>query len=73
MVRKAAEKKQSSKNTQVKASAKKGAGKKRIVRKNVKKTAVQKGTHHRKEDKNITLKAIKALVARGKKTRLFNL
>ncbi len=67
MVRKAAEKKQSSKNTQMKASAKKGAGKKKIVQKNVKKTVAQKGTHHRKEDKNITLKAIKALVARGKK------
>ncbi|MEX1352832.1 MAG: RNA polymerase sigma factor region1.1 domain-containing protein, partial [Desulfobacterales bacterium] len=67
MVRKAAEKKQSSKNTQVKASAKKGAGKKRIVKKNVRKTVAQKGTYHRKEDKNITLKAIKALVAKGKK------
>ena len=67
MVRKAAEKKQSSKNTQVKASVKKGTGKKRTVKKNVNKTVAQKGTTHRKEDRNITLKAIKALVAKGKK------
>jgi len=67
MVRKAAEKKQSSKNTQVKASVKKGTDKKRTVKKNVKKTVAQKGTYHRKEDRNITLKAIKALVAKGKK------
>ena len=51
----------------MKASAKKGAGKKRIVKKNVRKTVAQKDTYHRKEDKNITLKAIKALVAKGKK------
>ncbi len=42
MVRKAAEKKQSSNNTQMKASIKKGTGKKKTVKKNVKKTMAQK-------------------------------
>jgi RNA polymerase primary sigma factor len=67
MVRKAAEKKQSSKNTQVKASVKKSTRKKRTVNKTVKKTVANKGAYHRKKDRNITLKAIKALVSKGKK------
>jgi RNA polymerase primary sigma factor len=57
MARKAAEKKESSKNTQVRAS----------VKKNVKKDISRKGAHNQKDGGKITLKAIKALVTKGKK------
>jgi RNA polymerase primary sigma factor len=67
MARKAAEKKESSKNTQVKASVKNGTGKKRTVKKNVKKDISRKGAHNQKDGGKITPKAIKALVAKGKK------
>jgi len=67
MARKAAEKKESSKNTQVKASVKKGTGKKRTVKKNVKKVISRKGANNQKDGGKITPKAIKALVAKGKK------
>mgnify|MGYP001829129366 CR=1 FL=1 len=67
MARKAAEKKERSKNTQVRASVKKGTGKKRTVKKNVKKDISRKGAHNQKDGGKITLKAIKALVTKGKK------
>jgi RNA polymerase primary sigma factor len=67
MVRKAAEKKQSSKKTQVKASVKKGTGKKRTAKQKVRKDIAKKGAYNQKDDRKITLKAIKALVSKGKK------
>ena len=63
MARKAAEKKESSKKTHVKASVNKGTGKRRTVKKN----GAKKSTNNRNNDKNLTLKAIKALVTKGKK------
>ncbi len=63
MARKAAEKKESSKKTHVKASVKKGTGKRRTVKKN----GARKSTNNRNDDRNLTLKAIKALVTKGKK------
>ncbi len=62
MARKAAEKKESSKKIPLKASVNKGTGKK-----NVKKNVAKKGTYNQKDDSKITLKAIKALVSKGKK------
>ena len=67
MARKAAEKKESSKKTQVKASVKKGTGKKKTARKNLKKNISNKGVFSQKDDKKMTPKAIKALVSKGKK------
>ena len=67
MARKAAEKKESSKKTQVKTSAKKATGKKRTVKKNVKKDISKKGAHNQKDERKITPKTIKALVSKGKK------
>ncbi len=67
MARKAAEKKESSKKTQVKTSVKKATGKKRTVKKNVKKDISKKGAHNKKDDGKITPKTIKALVSKGKK------
>jgi RNA polymerase primary sigma factor len=51
----------------VKASVKKGTGKKRTVKKNVKKVISRKGANNQKDGGKITPKAIKALVAKGKK------
>jgi RNA polymerase primary sigma factor len=67
MVRKAAEKKASSKKTQVKASAEKGTGKKRTAKKSLKKTISSKGAKNKLDERKITPKAIKALVSKGKK------
>jgi len=67
MARKAAEKKESSKKTQVKASVKKGTGKKRTAKQKVRKDIAKKGAYNQKDDRKITLKAIKALVSKGKK------
>ena len=67
MARKAAEKKESSKKTQVKASVKKSTSKKRTAKKNIKKDISIKGTHSQEDDGKITPKVIKALVTKGKK------
>jgi len=67
MARKAAEKKESSKKTQVKASVKKGTGKKRTAKKNVNRDIAKKGGPNQKRIRKITPKAIKALVSKGKK------
>ena len=67
MARKAAEKKTSSKKTQVKASVKKSTGKKRTARKNPKKNISQEAVQNQEDGGNITPKAIKALFSKGKK------
>ena len=67
MARKAAEKKESSKKTQVKASVKKSTSKKRTAKKSIKKDVSIKGTDSQEDDGKITPKVIKALVTKGKK------
>ena len=67
MARKSAEKKKSSKKTQVKASVTKGTGKKKTAKQSLKKNISKKAVQRQKDDKKTTTKAIKALVSRGKK------
>jgi RNA polymerase primary sigma factor len=67
MARKAAEKKESSKKTQVKASVKKVTGKKRTAKNNVSKDISKKGANKQKDDRKLLSKTIKALVSKGKK------
>jgi RNA polymerase primary sigma factor len=67
MVRKTADKKQSSKKTQVKAPVKKGTGKKRTAKQKAIKDIAKKSANNQKDDRKLPLKAIKALVSKGKK------
>ena len=67
MARKSAEKKKSSKKTQVRASVTKGAGKKKTAKKSLKKNISKKAVQRQKDDRKSTPKAIKALVSKGKK------
>ena len=66
MARKAAEKKESSKTTQAKASVQRGTGKKRTAKKRVKKQISSKGAYHQTDSSQITPQSIKALVSKGK-------
>jgi RNA polymerase primary sigma factor len=67
MARKAAEKKESSKETPMKASVKKATGKKRTAQKSVNKDISRIGANHQKDGPKITPKVIKELVSKGKK------
>ena len=73
MARKAAEKKESSKKTQVKASVKKGTGKKRTAKKNVRKDISKKGAYNQKDDGKITPEDNQGAGVQRQKTGVFNL
>jgi len=67
MARKAAEIKESSKKTQVKAPVNKGSDKRRTAKRTVKKGPAKKDVYHQKDSRKITPKVIKSLVSKGKK------
>ena len=73
MARKAAEKRESSKRTQVKASAKKDTGKKRTAKKNIKRNVSKKAASNQEDIKKITPNGNQNAGGQRQKTGIFNL